>query len=140
MRTPADGPAAVHRPPGHRVEPKGPSWLLQLACLAAIDVRLNGCSTRHTRRSGTSPHRHGPSPACANWSLGELPHEWTDNPLVRRMSAGYEMIERAHLTHERPPFGIDQVTVAGEVTPVREKAVMSTPFSSLLHFVKDDVD
>ena len=74
----------------------------------------------------------------ANWSLGELPTEWTDNRLVRRMSAGYEMIERSPLTHERPPFGIEQVTVAGEMTPVREEVVMSTPFSSLLHFAKDD--
>ena len=56
------------------------------------------------------------------------------------MSAGYEMIERSRLTHERPPFGIAQVTMAGgEVTPVREEVVMSTPFSSLLHFAKDDV-
>jgi poly(3-hydroxybutyrate) depolymerase len=73
----------------------------------------------------------------ANWTLGEFPSELTDNGLVRRMHAGYEMIERARLTHERPPFGIDHVTVAGHVTPVREEVVMKTPFSSLLHFAKD---
>ena len=56
------------------------------------------------------------------------------------MSAGYEMIERSRLTHERPPFGIDAGhMVGGEVVPVREEAVMSTPFSSLLHFAKDEV-
>ncbi len=73
----------------------------------------------------------------ANWTLDEFPGELTDNRFVRRMHAGYEMIERARLTHERPPFGIDHVTVAGEVTPVREEVVMKTPFSSLLHFAKD---
>jgi poly(3-hydroxybutyrate) depolymerase len=73
----------------------------------------------------------------ANWTLDEFPGELTDNRFVRRMHAGYEMIERARLTHERPPFGIEHVIVAGEVTPVREEVVLKTPFSSLLHFAKD---
>jgi poly(3-hydroxybutyrate) depolymerase len=73
----------------------------------------------------------------ANWTLDEFPREFTANRFVRRVHAGYEMIERAHLTHERPPFGIDHVTVAGEVTPVREEVVLKRPFSSLLHFAKD---
>jgi poly(3-hydroxybutyrate) depolymerase len=73
----------------------------------------------------------------ATWTLGELPGNWTDNRLVRQMSAGYEMIERSRLTHERPPFGIHSVLVAGEETPVREEVAISTPFSTLLHFAKD---
>jgi poly(3-hydroxybutyrate) depolymerase len=88
-----------------------------------------------TQRDFTAPARA--LAGLANWTLGELPGEWTDNRLVRRMSAGYEMIERARLTHERPPFGIASVLVAGEVTAVREEIVMGTPFSSLLHFAKD---
>ena len=75
----------------------------------------------------------------ATWTLGELPDRWTDNGVVRRMAAGYEMVGRAKLTHDRPPFGIDQVMVAGEPTPVREEVVVTTPFSSLLHFAKDGV-
>lgn len=47
------------------------------------------------------------------------------------------MIGRARLIHERPPFGIDEVTVGGEVTSVREETALSTPFASLLHFAKD---
>ena len=73
----------------------------------------------------------------ATWTLGELPGSWTDNRLVRQMSAGYEMIERSRLTHERPPFGIHSVLVAGEETPVREEVAIATPFSTLLHFAKD---
>jgi poly(3-hydroxybutyrate) depolymerase len=87
------------------------------------------------QRDFTAPARALAS--LANWTLDEFPGELTDNRFVRRMHAGYEMIERARLTHERPPFGIDHVTVAGEVTPVREEVVMKTPFSSLLHFAKD---
>jgi polyhydroxyalkanoate depolymerase len=73
----------------------------------------------------------------ASWSLGELPDGWTDNRLARRLSAGYEMVGRARLIHDRPAFGIDQVMVGTELVPVREELALSTPFSSLLHFAKD---
>jgi poly(3-hydroxybutyrate) depolymerase len=73
----------------------------------------------------------------ASWSLGELPDRWTQNRLSRRLAAGYEMVGRARLTHERPAFGVDQVLVGNELVPVREEVVLSTPFSSLLHFAKD---
>jgi poly(3-hydroxybutyrate) depolymerase len=76
----------------------------------------------------------------ATWTLGELPGSWTDNRLVRQVAAGYEMIGRAQLTHERPPFGIHDVTVAGQRTAVREEIAVATPFSSLIHFVKDGTD
>src|SRR5665213_423858 len=71
------------------------------------------------------------------WSLGELPDRWTNNRVVRRLSAGYETVGRARLTHQRPPFGISQVTVAGEVRAVREEVVVTNPFASLLHFATD---
>jgi polyhydroxyalkanoate depolymerase len=73
----------------------------------------------------------------ANWTLGELPARFTDNRFARRLSAGYEMVGRARLTHERPSFGIDQVEVDDQMVAVREELVVSTPFSSLLHFAKD---
>jgi len=69
--------------------------------------------------------------------LGELPGRLTDNRFVRRLSAGYEMVGRARLTHERPAFGIDQVVVDDQPVAVREEVVVSTPFSSLIHFAKD---
>ena len=89
-------------------------------------------------------HRDLTAPAralagLARWTVGELPDAWTDNPLSRRLSAGYEMVGRSRLTHERPPFGIDQVTVAGRPVAVREEVALATPFSTLLHFAKDDV-
>jgi polyhydroxyalkanoate depolymerase len=76
----------------------------------------------------------------ATWTLGELPDRWTNNHPVHQLAAGYEMIGRARLIHERPPFGIDEVTVGGEVMSVREETTLSTPFASLLHFAKDFTD
>jgi len=73
----------------------------------------------------------------AMWTLGELPGSWTDNRLARQMSAGYEIIERSRLTHERPPFRIPSVIVGGEEMAVREEIAVATPFSSLLHFAKE---
>ena len=73
----------------------------------------------------------------AAWTLGELPDRLTENRLGRRLFAGYEMVERARLIHERPAFGIDHVMVGNELVPVREEVALSTPFSSLIHFAKD---
>jgi polyhydroxyalkanoate depolymerase len=59
------------------------------------------------------------------------------NLFTRNASASYEMIARGGLTHTRPPFGIDSVTVAGEAVAVTEETADRTPFATLLHFVKD---
>jgi poly(3-hydroxybutyrate) depolymerase len=71
------------------------------------------------------------------WTLGELPVSWTDNQLARRVAAGSAMVGRAHLIHERPPFGIHQVMVSGQASAVREEIALATPFASLVHFAKD---
>lgn len=55
----------------------------------------------------------------------------------RRLAAAWELVARAGLSHTRPPFGIDSVTVGNEEVPVREEVAAKTPFGSLLHFVKD---
>ena len=59
------------------------------------------------------------------------------NFLFRAMSAGAELVSRAHLVHERPPFGIDEVPLAGRNVPVSEHAAYRTPFATLLHFRKE---
>ena len=58
-------------------------------------------------------------------------------PAVKNLTAAYELIARAGLTHVRPPYGIDTVTVGNEELPVREEAAHVTPFGTLLHFAKD---
>src|SRR6516165_5633700 len=60
-----------------------------------------------------------------------------DNPALRNLTAVYELIARTGLSHMRPPFGIDSITVDGREVAVREKAAARTPFATLLHFSKD---
>ena len=55
----------------------------------------------------------------------------------RAMSTTLAMLR---LTHERPPFLIDNVGVAGETVPVREEVVRSTPFGELVRFYKPVAD
>ena len=58
--------------------------------------------------------------------------------LVRHLSAWLTMFADAGLTHHRPPFGIDVVSVDGQAVAVTEEAADDTPFGTLLHFRKDD--
>jgi poly(3-hydroxybutyrate) depolymerase len=60
-----------------------------------------------------------------------------NHPAMRNLTAVYELIARAGLTHTRPPFGIDKVTVGNREVEVHEEAALTTPFSTLLHFKKD---
>jgi polyhydroxyalkanoate depolymerase len=56
---------------------------------------------------------------------------------LRNLTAAYELIARAGLTHRRPPFGIDQVKVGNRDVKVTEEFAEVTPFGTLLHFKKD---
>ena len=56
---------------------------------------------------------------------------------VRNLTAAYELIARAGLTHSRPPFGITHVTTGNREVEVREEAALVTPFGTLLHFKKE---
>jgi poly-beta-hydroxyalkanoate depolymerase len=56
---------------------------------------------------------------------------------VRNLTAAYELIARAGLTHSRRPYGITPVSVGNREVEVREEAAHVTPFGTLLHFKKD---
>ena len=60
-----------------------------------------------------------------------------ENALIRNLSAAYEMIDRAGLTHSRPPYGIKTAPVGNEIANVTEEAALTTPFATLVHFRKD---
>jgi poly(3-hydroxybutyrate) depolymerase len=62
---------------------------------------------------------------------------WPEQAAIRNLTAAYELIARAGLTHERAPFGIDRVSVGNREVAVRERAARVTPFATLLHFRKD---
>ena len=56
----------------------------------------------------------------------------------RAASALCEMMGRAALSHRRPSFGIDSVTLGNRIMAVTEEAVVTTPFGTLLRFAKED--
>jgi poly(3-hydroxybutyrate) depolymerase len=56
---------------------------------------------------------------------------------MRNLAAASEMIARAGLTHERPPFGIASVQIGEMDIPVSEEIAARTPFATLLHFKKN---
>ena len=60
-----------------------------------------------------------------------------DNAVLRNLTAAYELIARAGLTHARPAFAINSVKVGNREVAVREEAALTTPFGTLLHFKKD---
>ena len=60
-----------------------------------------------------------------------------DSKAVRNLEAGYELLGRVGLTHERPPWGIDTVRVGRRDVTVREEATDVLPFGTLLHFAKE---
>src|SRR5262245_42778106 len=56
---------------------------------------------------------------------------------LRNLTAAYELIARAGLTHARPAFGIDRVTVGNREVAVAEETADATPFATLVRFRKD---
>jgi polyhydroxyalkanoate depolymerase len=55
---------------------------------------------------------------------------------LRKMSAAFEVLTLARLTHKRPDFEIDAVEHAGRTIAVHERITAVTPFCTLLHFRK----
>jgi len=60
------------------------------------------------------------------------------NYMFRSMAAGAEILSRAHLIHDRPPYGIGAVMVAGREMAVTEEVALEMPFGNLVHFRKAD--
>jgi polyhydroxyalkanoate depolymerase len=80
-----------------------------------------------------------PAKTLARQSLAML-GSWgvqSNVPVVRNLSAAYELIARAGLTHSRPDYGIPAVTVGNREVEVTEEAVLTLPFGTLLRFKKD---
>ena len=73
----------------------------------------------------------------AAMSVGETLNGSARPNALSTLTAAYELIGRAGLTHERPAYGIDSVRVENREVVVREKVVQATAFGTLLHFRKD---
>src|SRR5215831_3084101 len=78
-----------------------------------------------------------------NWAgialrtLGQPLAGIADNVVLRNLTAAYELIARAGLTHARPAFDITGTTVGNREVAVHEEAALTTPFGTLLRFRKD---
>jgi poly(3-hydroxybutyrate) depolymerase len=77
-----------------------------------------------------------------SWALAGLDvlAPWTSSEALRHLrnlTAAYEIIARAGLTHVRPPYDITSVQVGNREVAVTEEAVASTSFGTLLNFKKD---
>jgi polyhydroxyalkanoate depolymerase len=69
--------------------------------------------------------------------LARLPMGLPNALPIRSLRAAYDLFNDTRITHERPPFGIDDVVVNGEVVQVKENAVDVTPFCTLVRFEKE---
>lgn len=73
---------------------------------------------------------------------GVLNQPWpivAHHPMMRAAAAACEMVARAGMWHERPPFGIKSVAIGGRALPVVEEVAACHPFCTLRHFRKEGV-
>jgi poly(3-hydroxybutyrate) depolymerase len=68
-------------------------------------------------------------------ALSKRPGIW-GNEILSRISATYELLALAGLSHKPPKFGIDTIALNGELVEVEESVAYRTPFCSLLRFAK----
>jgi poly(3-hydroxybutyrate) depolymerase len=69
--------------------------------------------------------------------FGQISPRISNTAPMRTLAASYELLGRAGLTHERPPFGIESVKMGRRDVAVHEEMTDVTPFGTLLHFAKD---
>jgi poly(3-hydroxybutyrate) depolymerase len=91
----------------------------------------------------------GPWQQAAGWAASGLSSRierlggWSAPVGLREMAAVHEVFSRLRLTHSRPAFGIDSVTLGegdeARSIPVTERLVQRKPFGSLLRFERADV-
>jgi len=80
-----------------------------------------------------------PVRAWAGRAVEVIGGQWLgpDSGMLRNLTAAYELIARAGLTHDRPAFGVKTVRMGACEVSVREQAVLATPFGTLLRFRKN---
>lgn len=68
--------------------------------------------------------------------LRSLPSRAAESLAIRTLRAIPETVATLELTHRRPSFKIESVSVDGRDVAVDEEVIASTPFGTLLHFRK----
>lgn len=69
--------------------------------------------------------------------LGALPGPLAQLAPLRWTSAACQLVTGTRLTHTRPCFGIERVTVGRRSVGIHEEVVERSAFASLVHFAKD---
>lgn len=69
----------------------------------------------------------------------EYAGDLSDWPMAKRFYAACDVFSGARMTHDRPPYAIDEVLCSNQMVKVREEVTLDLPFCNLLHFAKDDV-
>lgn len=64
---------------------------------------------------------------------------WPCGAGLSHVTAGWDMLSRATLTHERPDYRIDHVPIDGRPVPVTEEVAATSPFCTLLRFRKPSI-
>jgi poly(3-hydroxybutyrate) depolymerase len=64
----------------------------------------------------------------------------TEGSLMRKVAAACDVVSRMRLTHSRPPYQIDSVTVGEREYPVTEENMLTLPFGTLLRFRKEGAE
>jgi polyhydroxyalkanoate depolymerase len=72
-------------------------------------------------------------------AFGETSLGPSANYVFRGLAAGAELVSRAHLIHDRPPYGVHDVTVTGARVPVIEEVALDLPFGNLVRFRKPGI-
>jgi poly(3-hydroxybutyrate) depolymerase len=74
--------------------------------------------------------------------LGNTKSPFSQNPLVQRVSAGYDLMYRLGKDYVKPVFGIQTVEVNGVAVSINERTEVNKPFCDLIRFKRftDDVE
>jgi poly(3-hydroxybutyrate) depolymerase len=74
--------------------------------------------------------------------LGNSKAPFSQNPLVQRMSASYDLMYRLGKDYLKPEFAINTVDVNGTQVTINERIELSKPFCDLIRFKRytDDID
>ena len=59
---------------------------------------------------------------------------FTHTPMAHRVSASFDLMHRLYKDYEKPPFGINSVTVGGLDVAVQQQVALTKPFCRLLRF------
>lgn len=74
--------------------------------------------------------------------LGNTKAPFAQNPMVQRISAGYDLMYRLGKDYVKPAFGIQTVEVNGVAVSINERTEINKPFCDLIRFKRftDDVE